>query len=158
MELDKLKSLLAIDKASLDDEVSKQPMLFFEVSEAYIEAMAERDACKEELASVDAGLDSKVRKKLEKASEKITEPMVKNAIQIDKEHQEAFDTYMEAKIKADKLSVLKEAFDQRRSMLSSMVQLHSTSYWQQSSFGDKVIYTQTRQKLADARSNREKVR
>ena len=55
--LDELKEQLAIDKGVLDDEVIRQPVLFYAISEQLTDASAERDAAKEELANVDADLD-----------------------------------------------------------------------------------------------------
>lgn len=160
MDLDRLKTLLAIDKSSLDEEVSKQPMLFFDVAEAVVIATAERDACKEELSTIDAELDGQVRIALAKSEEKVTEAMVKNSVQMHKKHETAFDTYMAAKIKADTLSAMKEAFSQRRNMISDMVSLYCNSYWQSTSISpasmDKAVYKGHREKLAAARKDRGK--
>lgn len=155
-KVEELKQLLLIDKLALDDEVSRQPTLFLEVSEAYIGAAAERDACKEELASIDAELDGIVRRRLEKTSEgKVTEPMVKNAIQADKAHGAAFDTYMKAKTDADVLLALKEAFAQRAYMLREMSGLYVAGYFERTSMGgglDKAHYSKRREQLAEART------
>ena len=64
MKIEEFRQYLTIDKLALDDEVVRQPSLFYEVSEAYVEAVAVRDDCKEALASVDDELDSSVRKAL----------------------------------------------------------------------------------------------
>lgn len=158
---DDLKAKLAINKAALDDEVSKQPILFFEIAEEYTQAAAERDACKEELATVDAKLDGIVRASLAHSGDKVTEAMVKNSVQMHREHQEAFDTYMEAKTKADVLGSLKEAFVQRAHMIRDLCSLYLNSYYEQSSVQgtnstDKAQYQATRKRLAEART-REKV-
>lgn len=157
MEINELKELLAINKGNLDEEVSRQPMLFFEVSEAYVHAAAERDACKEELTSIDAELDGTVRAALAK-KEKVTEAMVKNAVQSHQKHQDAFDTYMQAKTKADLLSALKEAFSQRGYMLRDLAQLFMASYYEQTSVGttnlERAKYNKNRERLADARAGR----
>lgn len=158
MEIDALKSRLAINKSGLDDEVSQQPMLYFEVSEAYVEAAAVRDACKEELTSIDAVLDGEVRTALARSEEKVTEAMVKNSVQSHQKHQDAFDTYMTAKTKADLLAALKEAFAQRGYMLRDLAQLFMASYYEQASMGagslDKAKYQKTRGRLAGARAGR----
>jgi hypothetical protein len=158
MEIDEFKALLAINKATLDDEVSKQPMLYFEVSEAYVDAAAVRDACKEELTSIDATLDGEVRLALGRKEEKVTEAMVKNAVQTHQKHQDAFDTYMSAKNKADLLAALKDAFSQRSYMLRDLIQLYMTSYYEKTSMGgdslDKAKYQKNRERLAEARAAR----
>ena len=156
--LEELKEHLAINKTKLDDEVSNQPMLFFEVSEAYVEAAAERDACKEELTSIDATLDGEVRAALAKSEDKVTEAMVKNSVQSHSKHQDAFDTYMAAKTKADLLLALKEAFAQRNYMLKELAHLFVASYFEQTSIGtgalEKAKYNQRRNIMADARRER----
>ena len=157
--IDELRNYLEIDKHSLDDEIVKQPSLFFRVSEAFVEAVAERDACKEELASVDAELDGEVRHKLEVAGDKITEAIVKNEIQTHKKHGPAFDTYILAKTKADMLLALKEAFQQRGYMLRDMCSLYVASYYEQSSVQgtsktDTAVYNRQRERLAEGRARK----
>lgn len=154
-----LKHCLKIDKHALDDEIERQPSLFFDVSEAYVAAAAKRDACKEELASIDAELDAVVRKRLEDNKERITEAAVKNGIQTHADHGPAFDTYMDAKQEADLLFALKEAFQQRGYMLRDLASLYVASYYEQSSVRgdskmDNAAYSQTRERLAAARGKR----
>ena len=156
---DDLKAKLAINKAALDDEVSRQPILFFEIAEEYTQAAAERDACKEELTTVDAKLDGQVRTDLARGDNKVTEAMVRNSVQMHKEHQEAFDTYMAAKTNADVLGSLKEAFIQRSYMLRDLASLYVNSYYEQSSVQgtnstDKAQYQATRQRIAEARTRK----
>ena len=160
MKIEDLKNYLVIDKGSLDDEVSKQAMLFFQVSEAYVDAAAEQDACKEELTSIDAELDGECRTILANNEDKVTEAMVKNAIQVHTRHKDAFDTYITAKTKADMLQALKEAFAQRGYMLRDLAQLIMTSYYDQTSIGpaalDRAKYQRNRERLAEAREGRAK--
>ena len=161
MDLNKLKALLAIDKTSLDEEISKQPTLFYEVAEALVTAMAERDACKEELATIDAELDGQVRAALGRSEEKVTEAMVRNSVQVHKKHEAATDTYMAAKTNADLLGAMKEAFAQRSYMLRDLCSLYVSSYYEQSSVQgtnstDKAQYDARRKQLASARRERVK--
>src|SRR5229473_1296415 len=121
IHLAELKQHLAIDKSMLDDEVIRQPVLFYTISEALTEALAKRDGAKETLAFVDAEVDNACRKKLSKGDIKITEKMVQNYVQCSHEHGKAFDNYLEAKTNADKLLALKEAFQQRSYMLRDLV-------------------------------------
>lgn len=154
--VEELKAFLEIDKHALDDEIVKQPSLFFRASEAYVEAAAERDACKEELATIDAELDGKIRHDLEVAGDKYTEAIVKNGIQAHKRHSAAFDTYILAKTRADQLLGLKEAFHQRSYMVRDLASLYVASYYENSSVqgngrSDKVVYDRQRERLATAR-------
>src|SRR3974377_710408 len=128
--LDELQEKLAIDKYALDDEIVSQPNLFFAATDAYTEAQAEHDACKAELETVDAELDGEVREALEKASIKSTEAMVKSEVLKHKRHLDAFDTFILAKVRADKYKALKEAFNQRNYMLRELASLYVSSYWE----------------------------
>lgn len=156
MKLEQLKALLTIDKNSLDDEISKQPMLYYDIAEACVEASAERDARKEELATVDAELDGKVRMALAKREEKVTEAMVKNAVQTNQEHETAFEAFMKAKTSADLLVAMKDAFGQRGYMLRDLAQLYIASYFEQSSVhnADRARYEVNRDRLTKARAQK----
>lgn len=131
--LNELQEQLAIDKSVLDDEVIRQPVLFYTISEQLTDAIAERDAAKEELNSIDADLDGVWRKKLSKLDSKVTEKMVSNCVQTSNEHEKAFDVWLTAKTKADKLLALKEAFQQRSYMLRDLVSLYSANYYEDAS-------------------------
>lgn len=157
VDINEFRAYLSIDKSSLDDEVIRQPSLFFEVSEAYVEAAAERDYAKEDLANIDAVLDSSIRKKL--SDKKPTEGAVKGLVQCSEEHSKAMRVYLEAKQLADKFAVLKDAFQQRSYMLRDLVSLHTSNYFQDSSVKitlqqDKSVYTQRRARLAMARESK----
>ena len=155
IDIAELRTYLQIDKLALDDEVVRQPSLFYEVSEAYAEAAAERDMLKEHLAGIDAELDKRFRKEGEKA----TEGKIKAQIQSYKAHQEAFDEWLEAKKQADKLQALKDAFQQRSYMLRDLVSLHNANYFEESSLKttanqDRVVYHQRRARLGAARETK----
>lgn len=153
------KEYLQIDKHALDEELVKHPTLLFEIGEAYVEAVAERDALKEQLATTDATLDGMVRKELEITGEKATESIVKNKVQSHPLHQTASDAYLSSKLKADTLAALKEAFSTRGYMLRDLCQLYTANYFEQtstkSSAAGDVVYHRQRQTLADARGRRE---
>lgn len=154
-----LQLKLAIDKTVLDDEVIKQPVLFYTISEALTDAFALRDGAKEELASVDAEMDSVWRSKLAKIHDKVTEKMVQNSVQCSSAHEKAFDEYLKAKTYADKLLALKEAFQQRSYMLRDLVSLYSANYYETSSIRPNQAtahYNANRQHMSDARAARSK--
>lgn len=160
IDLEQLKKRLEIDKMSLDDEIIGQPALFYEVSEAYVEAIGTRDMLKEQLATSDAQLDGEVRLDLEKAEVKITEGMVKSEIQISKKHEKAFKAYIAAKTIADKLGVLKDSFEQRSHALKHLANLYVSNYYdttsvQGTSSQDKAVYDGRRRILAQARGHRD---
>lgn len=151
-DIDEMRSYLAIDKHALDDAVIQNPVLFDRVAEAYAEATAERDALKEELATVDAQLDGSLRLKNTTA----TEGKVKALIQAHPQHQKAFTEWLEAKEYADKLGVLKEAFKDRSHMLRTLADLHVSGYFERTSIRpttatDEVVYRKRRERLQLAR-------
>lgn len=158
MNLDEFRQYLLIDKNDLDTEVSRHPSLFFEVGEAYTQAAAERDALKEMLATIDAQLDNMVREELE--GEKFTESMVRSRVQLHPNHATAFQAHLDAKLLADKLAALKEAFHARSYMLRELSGLFISNYFEHSSVQntpvtDNATYRRTRQRLAEARERRE---
>lgn len=161
INLTDLKQHLAIDKSMLDDEVVRQPSLFYAVSEVLTDAIASRDGAKEELAAVDAKMDGVWRNKLSKIHDKVTEKMVQNWVQNSYEHEKAFDAYLEAKTNADKLLALKEAFQQRSYMLRDLVSLYSANYYEVSSIKptkatEASHYNANRQRMSNAREARGK--
>ncbi len=156
-----LKLHLAIDKSMLDDEVVRQPVLFYNISEILTDAIAMRDGAKEELATVDAEMDNVWRNKLTKTHDKVTEKMVQNWVQSSSEHKRAFQAYLKAKTYADKLLALKEAFQQRSYMLRDLVSLYSANYYETSSIKptqtmEASHYNANRARMSNAREARGK--
>lgn len=157
-----LQAQLAIDKSVLDDEVIRQPVLFYTVSEMMVEAIAERDAAKEELAAVDADLDHSWRKKLAKDPKaKVTESVIKNLVQTSVDHEKAFATWLTAKTKADRLIALKDAFQARSYMLRDLVSLYSANYYEDASARptkaqEASHYAANRSRIGNARAARGK--
>jgi hypothetical protein len=147
-----LANFLAIDRHSLDDELIKQPGLYYRIGEAYAEAAAIRDTKKEALATADAELDGFFRS----GPEKLTEGKIQALVQRDPRHQEAFIEYNEAKLAADKMAALRDAFHARGYMLRDLVSLHTTGYFEADSVKstastDGYVYEQRRDQLAQRR-------
>lgn len=148
VDIDEFRKYLKIDKQALDDEVMQQPALYFQVSEAYAIAVAERDALKEEVAMVDASLYGKYRK----SDPKATDTAIKSRISIEDGHQRAFSEYIEAKEYADKLGALKDAFNQRSEMLKALGRLYASNYFEQMALKptqstDAMVYRRQRERL-----------
>lgn len=162
MDLSELQAQLAIDKSELDDEVIRQPSLFYMVSEKLTDALAERDAAKEELANVDADLSAHYRAKLTKTTKgRVTDSSVAIHVQADAEHEKAFRVWLDAKTKADKLQALKDAFQQRSYMLRDLVSLYTANYFEDSSVRPSKAqeashYAANRTRISNARAARGK--
>lgn len=159
--LEELHQGLAIDKLALDDEVIRQPTLFYQVSEQLTAAIAERDAAKEELANVDASLAQKWRKHLSKDGKRATDTMVAHCVQTSEQHEEAFTQWLSAKTKAEKLLALKDAFHQRSYMLRDLVTLYSANYFEDASMKptkaqEASQYAANRARIANARASKGK--
>lgn len=157
--LAELQAQLAIDKSVLDDEVIRQPVLFYTVSEMLTDAIAERDGAKEDLGAIDADLDHKWRKHLAKGPVKVTEAVVAGHVATDPDHEKAFTAWLNAKTKADKLLALKEAFQQRSYMLRDLVSLYSANYYEDSSVKPTKLqeashYAANRNRMSNARAAR----
>lgn len=152
-----LKASLEIDKSCLDDEVIRQPVLFYAISEQVTDAIAERDAAKEELALVDATLDAKYRSNMGRdSSKRVTETFIQNCVCSDNNHQKSLSIWLRAKLKADRLLALKEAFQQRSYMLRDLVSLYSANYYEVESLKpskvqDMAHFHANRARLANAR-------
>jgi hypothetical protein len=149
IDIDEFKKYLRIDKQALDDEVIQQPELFFQVSEAYAQAVAERDALKEEVAFVDAVLYGDYRR----AEPKATDTSIKARMTAEPDHKKAFAEWLEAKEHADRLAAMKDAFFQRSEMLKTLGRLHASNYFEQTSVRatqstDAMVYERQRKRLA----------
>ncbi len=150
VNLTELKNYLVINARDLDNELIRQSSLFFSISESYVEAVSIRDTKKEELASVDAELDALARL----TNDKPTENRIKGMIQLNPKHQEAFVAYNEAKLMADRLGAMKEAFHQRGSMLKELAQLAISNLYEVASSSQSpnaVSYELSKQRLANKR-------
>lgn len=153
--LSDLHKQLEIDKSVLDDEVIRQPTLFYMVSEQLVEAIADRDFAKERLATVDAELDAYWRKQLN-TGVKVTDKTIQSHVQTSKKHRDAFDDYLDAKAHADKLLVLKESFQQRSYMLRDLVSLYTANYYEEASIKPSKAqeashYAANRARMSNAR-------
>ena len=148
-DIAELKQYLRINKHRLDEELEEQPMLLFQISEAFVQAAAERDMLKEQLATIEANLDAAVRNDF--GDKKYTEAMVKNEVQTDKKHDQAMLKYLKAKNQADLLAALKEAFHSRGYMIRDLCTLYAANYYEQGSAKptnntNRATYSMGRQK------------
>ena len=147
---DSFVEALKIDKNSLDEELIKQPEIYHSISDEYALAISNRDAKKEQLETTDAELDAHYRT----VPDKVTETRIKNLVQVDPRHTQAFEAYNEAKLKAARLDALKEAFGQRSSMLKELAQLTISGFTSSNFVRESpsaVQYNNTRAELAKAR-------
>lgn len=127
--LTEFRNYLKIDKDALSEAMAEQADLFFRVGDACANANSEREEAKEHLSTVDSELGQSFRGGKKKDDLKITEGSVKDLIQTNQRHQEAFEVYLEAKKRAEQLVALRDAFQERGRMLRDLGNLYATGYF-----------------------------
>jgi regulator of replication initiation timing len=145
---------LLIDKFALDEELIDNPSLVHQVCEECAEAIAVRDAKKEDLETTDAELDAEIREILSTTSSKITENVVKGLVQTHARHQKAFKEYNDAKLTAAKATALERAVNTRSEALEQLSRLYSSGYFainHTKRSTDDAKYNEHRKQLAAAR-------
>lgn len=146
--LSELRAALRIDRYNLDEDVERQPELFFEVAEAAALARSEQDLAKDSVDEVESRLDVHVREKAERKDERITEKEIKARIRQHPERAEAMKNYLGLKLETERLDQLRDSFKQRSYMLRELVALYLSSYYQDSTISG------TRAGVRDARADR----
>lgn len=133
IDIEEFEGYLQINKAELDEELIQQPTLFYKISHELELMLSQRDKAKQHMDVIYAQLDGDYRAELDEAEEKYTEPVIKNLVLTDKEHQAAVDDYTEWNEKARVLASLKDAFSQRSYMLRDLVSLTVANYYERES-------------------------
>lgn len=131
--LSELRAALRIDRFNLDEDVERQPELFFEVAEAAALARSEQDLAKDSVDEVESRLDVHVREKAERNDERITEKEIKARIRQHPERAAAMKNYLGLKLETERLDQLRDSFKQRGYMLRELVQLYLSNYYQDAS-------------------------
>ncbi len=126
---------LIIDRDSLDDELEKQPQIFYTVSEAFARALDEREAAKEAHDAAFAKACENAREAFE--GKKPTEAYIKQTAMLDEQVQECLEEFNEAKTEAKRWEAMKEAWQQRSFMLGKMCDLYAANYFTSDSRGRK---------------------
>lgn len=119
---------LRIDKNSLDDEVIKQPELYFECAEAAGLAQSRRVGAKDELERLEARLYKVVAAKLVEEQERVTENAVHGRVINHKSRIEAFEKLQQALIEEKTWEALKDAAQQRSYALKDLCNLTSSGF------------------------------
>jgi|SRR5579863_787680 len=124
--IEELQKELIINRIALDEELVQQPQLFWEASEGYTLASAQRDTAKLSLERAEADCAQHIRGG---SLEKLSDKKVADAVMANPTYIGYYESYLQYKANAEKWSVLKDAFQQRSSMLRDLVQLMSIGYW-----------------------------
>lgn len=121
--LEELRKDLAINSNHLDDCLTRQPELYYQVSQGYADAVAERDTIKLALEELQAKLDQDFRAEAARKEEKFTEAGLQQKLKTMPKVQDMQKDYLDARTEAEGWQVLKEAFQQRSFMLRELVAL-----------------------------------
>jgi hypothetical protein len=124
-----MRSKVQIDRHKLDNCIEEQPQSFLEVADQYAYAKDAHDSAKDALTQTDARLASEIRRACETASERATKDLVDDRVVQHKEHKAAVEAVNRARLQMDLWGGLKEAMQQRKSMLSEMVSLYLAAYF-----------------------------
>ena len=130
MEIDELKSLLKIDRFKLEEELIKQPSLFFDIAVKCADKISERDKLKEEKDRVWAKEYLKNKSIPGPDGKYPTDATSKALTDASDEYSDAINEYFQAKEDADILYSLREAFQERATMLRELCSLWTTGYYQ----------------------------
>lgn len=123
------QTLLRIDRHNLDEEVERQPELYYKIAAEEARVRSRFDASKNALELVTANIDGEIRSKALKNDEKITEAVVRAKISQDKRCVQATEDQLKLKRRLDLLTALKDSFRQRSYMLRDLVELYTSGYY-----------------------------
>ena len=110
--VDSYRKFLEIDRDDLDRCLMEQPSVYWSVSNAFAQAVAERDATKLDLEELQAN------------DEKLTEGSLQQKLTTMPKIQDLQRLRLEKTKNAESWQVLKEAFQQRSFMLRELVALY----------------------------------
>lgn len=128
-KLARFREALAIDRHRLDDCVEQHAQLYLDVQEAHVLAESIRDENKTATEEVYAEVSSKLRRDWEKVAKKYTEGALKESVAVDDTYLNSAALYLESKKKADMLSAMVKAYDQRGRMLGRLAELYQSGYF-----------------------------
>ena len=114
-------SRLRIDRSDLEGCLEDQSMLYYEVAELRVQAVAVQDALKLDIEELHAKLDQKIRHDASVAQEKTTEKGIENEITSDKGMQALQREFLTAKAEAAEWGPIVEAVGQRGYAIRDLV-------------------------------------
>lgn len=126
MTLEELKQKIEINKFTLDDELVKQPQLFWETCEGYAIAADKRDTAKHIAQKMAAELAAMFRGN---SIEKVTEAKVTEHVEGHPSYVEQYKHYLQYKKDAELWAGMRDTFAQRQSMIRDLVSIHTTGYF-----------------------------
>lgn len=123
---------LKVDCNSLDFECIDQPRRFMKWSEKFARAIKDRDTAKKAASLLRSDTSMDIRSRPEAYHlEKVTEGGVQATLESLDTVKEADDEVIEANYIMNVMAGAKDAFEQRRSMLESLIKLYISGYFSQ---------------------------
>jgi hypothetical protein len=127
--LKELKEALLIDRNDLDTELVHQPNLYYQVGEAFSEAISFRDEAKFNRDREAAELDRAIRREALDNNEKISEAQVANRVKENPSYYDYHERYLLLSKNAAFWEALKESFQQRSYAIKDLTQLWISGYY-----------------------------
>lgn len=159
-ELDYFKDLLPIDPHSLDEEVSRQPELYYAVAEKSAKYSGIAASAKADMKEAYAKIALEIR---EDSVGKTTEKLIEQQTDSSPAYTAACKKYIKAEELADAWTALTNAFVQRSHMIRELANLMIAGYYQSSTVKsserktDDAVYEQRRLQLSQMRANKNKI-
>lgn len=153
-KLEGLATGLDIDRESLDIEVTRQPVKFYQVAGYVEELTSSRDRAKDLLGESYSQVSERIRKEFDDRGEKTTETRITALANGDPEYVEARDHYNRLRELTGTATALKESFMQRSYMIRDLVSLHLGGYAMRTSLDGKSHTEVKREIIAKARERR----
>ncbi len=160
VSIEELRGLLKINQNDLDTEISQQPVIYDQVSQASAITRSLLDQVKSNIDNIEADVSLEIRVTADREEEKLTEGAIKALIHTDKERRKAVAQMLTLKFQADEWDKLENSFRARGYMLRELASLFIAGYYQEStSQGTKRRYREGRaekisEKMAEKRRNR----
>jgi len=146
MTLEDAKKLLNIDRNLLEEECSRHTTYFSEVAENYTDAVSRRDELKEEKDFINAK-----QFLIAKGGEKISDLVATSRAEVSDEYKNVVKLYLKSRKEADEWSAMKEAWQQRASMLKYLSELYISGYFSISVRTPNSEYETIKQRLEKGR-------
>lgn len=131
--LESLKEGLLIDKWSLDEELIRQPSMYWNISDIVVKSINLRDTHKNLIDEAISEVDALIRAEALASGDKLTETALKARVDASPRIVKMRRNYLELKLQADAYAALKEAYAQRAYVLKDLVALYTSGYFQTSS-------------------------
>ena len=127
--LQELEKGLSIDPHALDDALTTQSVIYYEVSQRLALLTSRRDAAKLSMADTEAYTDGIIRRAAREQDSKKTAEEIRALVRVNGAVQKAQRVYLTLNYGVGQFRALQEAFQQRSYALNKLVELYLSSYF-----------------------------